>query len=105
MLVGMRILVIGGTGFVGVPLVRELARLGHSVIVFHRGHTPADLPAGHVEHLLGSRQDLAALRPRVDLVIDLILSSGAQAEALMQIFRGVATRVVAASSIDVYRAC
>jgi nucleoside-diphosphate-sugar epimerase len=41
----------------------------------------------------------------VDVVIDLILSSGAQAESLMGIFRGAATRVVAASSMDVYRAC
>jgi nucleoside-diphosphate-sugar epimerase len=98
----MKILVIGGTGFIGVPLVRELDRLGHSVIVFHRGATPADLPA---EHILGSRQQLAELRPRVDVVIDLILSSGSQAEALMRIYRGAVRRVVAASSMDVYRAC
>jgi nucleoside-diphosphate-sugar epimerase len=98
----MKILVIGGTGFLGAPLVRELDRLGHSVIVFHRGATPADLPAGHI---LGSRQQLAELRPRVDVVIDLILSSGSQAECLMRIFRGSAARVVAASSMDVYRAC
>ncbi len=98
----MKILVIGGTGFLGAPLVRELDRLGHSVIVFHRGITPANLPA---EHILGSREQLAELRPRVDVVIDLILSSGAQAELLMGIFRGAATRVVAASSMDVYRAC
>lgn len=98
----MKILVIGGAGFVGVPLVRELARMGHSVTVFHRGSTPADLPA---EQILGSRRELAALRLRVDVVIDLILSSGAQAESLMRTFRGAATRVIAASSIDVYRAC
>jgi nucleoside-diphosphate-sugar epimerase len=98
----MKILVIGGTGFLGVPLVRELDRMGHSVIVFHRGATPADLPA---EHILGSRQQLAELRPRVDVVIDLILSSGPQAESLMKIFRGATARVVAASSMDVYRAC
>ena len=98
----MRILVIGGTGFIGRPLVRELARMGHAVSVFHRGGTPAELPA---ESILGERRDLARLRPEADLVIDLILSSGAQAQRLMEIFRGVAKRVVAASSIDVYRAC
>lgn len=38
-------------------------------------------------------------------MIDLILSSGAQAQRLMETFRGAAKRVVAASSIDVYRAC
>lgn len=98
----MRILVIGGTGFIGPYLVRELSRMGHSVAVFHRGRTPADLPA---EPILGDRRDLAPLRLKADVVIDLILSSGAQAQSLMGAFRGIAGRVVAASSMDVYRAC
>jgi len=98
----MQILVIGGTGFIGRPLVRELARMGHAVTVFHRGSTPAELPA---EAILGERRDLAVLRPHADVVIDLILSSGAQAAALMETFRGIAKRVIAASSMDVYRAC
>ena len=76
--------------------------MGHSVSVFHRGRTPAHLPA---ESILGERRDLAVLRLKADVVIDLILSSGAQAESLMKAFRGVAGRVVAASSMDVYRAC
>src|SRR5579871_1764039 len=98
----MKILVLGGTGFLGAPLVRELARMGHSVTVFHRGDTPSSLPA---ERILGNRRQLTELRPRADVVIDLILSSGAQAESLMRTFRGVASRVVIASSMDVYRAC
>ncbi len=93
---------IGGTGFIGPPLVRRLAALGHSVTVFHRGTTRVDLPA---EEILGARTDLARLRPTADVVVDLILSSGAQALALMEVFRGAAGRVVAASSMDVYRAC
>lgn len=76
--------------------------MGHSVSVFHRGSTQTDLPA---ESILGERRDLAAIRPKADVVIDLILSSGAQAESLMRVFRGIAGRVVVASSIDVYRAC
>jgi nucleoside-diphosphate-sugar epimerase len=98
----VRILVIGGTGFIGSHLVRQLAEMGHSVAVFHRGSTLVDLPA---EHILGDRRDLAKLRSNVDVIIDLILSSGTQAKALMRAFRGSARRVVAASSIDVYRAC
>jgi nucleoside-diphosphate-sugar epimerase len=98
----MRVLVIGGTGFIGPYLVRQLSLMGHSVAVFHRGATPADLPA---ESILGGRRDLAAIRPKADVVIDLILSSGAQAKSLMDAFRGIAGRVVAASSMDVYRAC
>jgi nucleoside-diphosphate-sugar epimerase len=98
----VRILVIGGTGFIGPPLVRELARMGHSVVVFHRRGTQVNLPA---DHILGDRRDLPALRPKADVVVDLILSSGSKAESLMETFRGVARRVVAASSMDVYRAC
>jgi nucleoside-diphosphate-sugar epimerase len=98
----MKILVIGGTGFIGPHVVRELDRMGHSVSIFHRGATPANLPA---ESILGDRRDLPAIRPKADVVVDLILSSGAQAKLLMETFRGIARRVVAASSIDVYRAC
>lgn len=82
--------------------MRQLAAAGHDVAVFHRGNSTVDLPAAHV---LGDRRDLASLRPPADVVIDLILSSGAQAHTLMDTFRGIAHRVVVASSIDVYRAC
>jgi len=98
----MKILVIGGTGFIGRPLVRQLASMGHAVSVLTRSGAPAGLPA---ESLVGERGDLASLRPKADVVIDLILSSGAQAKQLMETFQGVAKLVVAASSIDVYRAC
>jgi len=47
-------------------------------------------------------RDLRAFAPEV--VIDMVLSSGAQARALMETVRGFARRVVAASSGDVYRA-
>ena len=98
----MEILILGGTGFIGTHLVRRLSEMGHSVSVFHRGPTRANLPA---ESILGERQDLAKLGLKADVVVDLILSSGAQATALMNAFRGKAGRVLAASSMDVYRAC
>jgi len=50
----MRLLVIGGTEFVGRHIVHQAAAAGHDVTVFHRGRTePADLPA--VEHVHGDR--------------------------------------------------
>ncbi|MGA7107538.1 MAG: NAD-dependent epimerase/dehydratase family protein [Terracidiphilus sp.] len=98
----VKVIVIGGTGFIGPHVVRRLSEMGHSVAVFHRGKTNIDLPA---EHILGDRSALVAMRPKADVVVDLILSSGAQAHTVMDTFRGIARRVVVASSCDVYRAC
>jgi nucleoside-diphosphate-sugar epimerase len=105
----VRILVVGGTGFIGPPLVRQLARAGHEVAVFHRGKAAAALPPG-ARAVRGDRnvlaahaEELRALQP--DVVVDVVLSSERQARALMDTFRGAAARVVALSSQDVYRAC
>jgi nucleoside-diphosphate-sugar epimerase len=103
----MHVLVIGGTGFIGPHITGELMRAGHEVTVFHRGHRA--VPAGAREitgdrrRLAESAQRLRALAP--DVVIDVVLSSGTQARELMNVFRGHARRMVAVSSLDVYRAC
>src|SRR6266436_283005 len=102
----MRILLIGGNGFIGRFVVAVLKRQASAVAVFHRGSTSA--PDG-VEEILGNRNQLSASAQELrrfgpDVVIDLIISSGPQAEELMNIFRGATRRVVMLSSIDVYRA-
>lgn len=100
----MRVLLIGGSGFIGPHVARALEQRGHEVVIFHRGTTPAP------RQIVGDRQKLGeyagALRAAApDVVIDLILSSGTQARELMRVFRGATARVVALSSCDVYRAC
>jgi nucleoside-diphosphate-sugar epimerase len=105
---GLKILVIGGTGgFIGTHAVRKLAAAGHSIVVFHRGQTNAELPPG-VRHIFGDRQhlhDFADEFKRVapQVVIDMYLRFEREAVAVMQAFRGVAERIVAVSSQDVYR--
>jgi nucleoside-diphosphate-sugar epimerase len=102
----MRLLLIGGTGFIGPYVARELVRLGHEVTVFHRGRTAAPGPReliGDRRHLSDHADAFRALAPEV--VVDLILSSGTQAREMMTVFRGIARRVVALSSADVYRSC
>jgi nucleoside-diphosphate-sugar epimerase len=104
----MRVLVIGGTQFLGPPLVRRLVDLGHEVTVFHRGRTQAELPQG-VEHILGDRHDLAAhlgqfRRLGPEVVVDMIAFTEADAAGLVVTFRGLARRAVVISSGDVYRA-
>ena len=104
----VRALVIGGTGFIGRFVVDELLRLGHEVSVVHRGSQLRELPG--VSEMTASRERLADVAPQLrafapEIVVDMILSSGRQAEALLDVFRGHAERVVAISSMDVYRAC
>jgi nucleoside-diphosphate-sugar epimerase len=68
----MRLLVLGGTVFLGRHAAAEALSRGHEVTVFHRGRHGVDLFAGEAEHVLGDRGgDLAALRGRSwDAAID-----------------------------------
>jgi len=66
----MRLLVLGGTGFIGPPIVRYAVERGHEVTIFTRGKTQADISG--VESLVGDRSgDLDALKGRTwDAVLD-----------------------------------
>jgi nucleoside-diphosphate-sugar epimerase len=102
----MKILLIGGAGFIGRFTVEQLQQSGHRVTIFHRGNTSA--PQG-TEEILGNHQFLQDHQPefrrqKFDVVVDFVLSSGRQAQQLMDTFRGIAGRIVALSSMDVYRA-
>lgn len=108
----MRVLILGGTGFIGPHVVAELLAGGHEVAVFHRGHTPltAPAPAGRgATEILGDRARLGdhadALRAYApDVVIDLTCMQEAHARTAVDVFAGVARRLVMAGSMDVYRA-
>jgi len=102
----MKILLIGGSGFIGKFAAQQLQQSGHQITIFHRGKT--SVPPG-AEETLGDRQFLQDHQPefrrqKFDVVIDFVLSSGRQSQQLMDTFRGIARRVVALSSMDVYRA-
>ena len=68
----MKILVMGGTRFVGKPLVEQLQAQGHALTLFTRGNKPA--PDG-VEHLVGDRTDPAALEQLQGRPFDVIVDS------------------------------
>ena len=57
----MRILVIGGTKFIGPPLVQELVNNGHDVTLFHRGKSFDSRTEG-VDSVIGNREQLAGYR-------------------------------------------
>jgi len=106
----MRVLVVGGTGFLGSRVVARLSNLGHELAVYHRGVTEPALPFGvrHVHSPDAALPVLAFPEELTGIAWDVVLATspiGARdAAALMSAFRGVARRVVALSSGDVYRA-
>ena len=104
----MRVLLLGGTGFIGSHVVRQMAEKGHEVTVVHRGRSNTSLPDG-VQSLLFDRRDLSEYTPQIrklapDVVIDMIPRTSQETWTLTCAITGVASRMVVISSIDVYRA-
>lgn len=104
----MRVMMIGGTGFIGRHAVRQLLESNHEVAIVHRGRTPL-AAEGCVAEFIGERSFLDGMRGQLagwspDVVVDFILGSAAQAAVTLDVFRGVARRLVAISSGDVYQA-
>jgi UDP-glucose 4-epimerase len=90
----MRVLVIGGTEFISLHLVRALLRDGHEVLVLNRGRRPGRVPAG-VRTIVCDRADRAALRgklagERVDGLVDVTYAptTGSDVEALLDALDG-----------------
>jgi nucleoside-diphosphate-sugar epimerase len=103
-----RVLVVGGTVFVGPSVVRELVANDNEVAVFHRGEHEIDLPAS-VRHIHGDRAHIAEHREAFrtfapDTVVDMRSMTEGDARAVVDALRGIARRIVAVSSMDVYRA-
>jgi nucleoside-diphosphate-sugar epimerase len=104
----LKILVIGGTKFIGPVLVNRLSEMGHEITLFHRGKTKADLRS-NVNEILGDRKHLSDFKDEFkrlspDVVVDMIPMSKHDALSVMDTFKGIASRVVAITSQDVYRA-
>lgn len=103
----MEVFLIGGTGSTGQHVAQQLVATGHTVTVFHRGQTSADLPDG-VTSVHGNRDETTALRTAIDtaspdVVVDAILYTEAQAATLVNVCTGNTDRLVVLSSEDIYR--
>jgi 2'-hydroxyisoflavone reductase len=99
----MRILVLGGTRFLGRALVEATLEQGHGPTLFNRGQTAPDL-FPDVEQLIGDRSsDLSALEGREwDAVLDVAAYMPAEARRAVETLRGSVGRYVFVSSISVY---
>src|SRR5450432_200284 len=107
---GMRVLVIGGTRFIGPPAIRQIVAQGHDVAVFHRGVSSNGLPAS-VRHFTAPEaaypvRAIPSILPDwgPDIVLHMVPLGEADAVCAVTAFRGIAKRIVGISSGDVYRA-
>jgi nucleoside-diphosphate-sugar epimerase len=102
----MRVLIIGGTKFIGRAITGQFVARGDEVTVVHRGQTE---PAGLAEsrHLHADRSEFASLAAEIsawrpDAVVDTLALSRSDADAVLPHLPDVP--IVVLSSVDVYRA-
>ncbi len=104
----LKILVLGGTGLIGPPMVEYAIARGHEITLFNRGKTNAELFPG-LEKLKGDRNDdLASLVAQVeagrrwDAVIDNTASIPRWVTATAGLLSGAADSYLYTSSISAY---
>jgi 2'-hydroxyisoflavone reductase len=99
----MKILIIGGTQFVGRHIVAAALARGHDITLFNRGKTNADL-FPQAQHLTGDRkQDVSALLTDLwDVVIDACGYTRRDVRNTSQALQGRVKHYVFISTISVY---
>ncbi|MEJ0025203.1 MAG: NAD-dependent epimerase/dehydratase family protein [Rhizomicrobium sp.] len=105
-----RVLIVGGTRFIGAHVARRLFDAGAAVTVFHRGTTdnPILPPVMHIrdpsaEYPIAAYPEAVRARDW-DVVVLMVTMGEADARAAVDCFTGRTERLVLISSGDVYRA-
>lgn len=100
----MKLLILGGTRFIGLHLVRAGLASGHELTLFNRGRHDPGVPIGDVEMLHGDRGgDLGALRGRSwDAVIDTSGYSAPHVRASAELLADRVAHYTFVSTISVY---
>jgi 2'-hydroxyisoflavone reductase len=100
----MKLLILGGTAFLGRHIVEQALEAGHDVTLFNRGQTNPTLFDGQVEKLVGDRAaDLGKLAgQRFGACIDPSGYLPGQLETSGSVLRDSVDRYVFISSISVY---
>jgi nucleoside-diphosphate-sugar epimerase len=102
----VKVLVVGGTRFLGYHLVRRLLQDGQEVTLFNRGLTPDDFGSS-VERLRGDRQDPGDFHGKLkqksfEAVVDLIAYREEDSRSAVETFRGRTGHYIHISSAAVY---
>ena len=102
----MRILMMGGTAFVGRHIAQAAIDAGHDLTLYHRGRTGASLFPG-ATHMIGDRNsepDLAALSGRQwDATVDVSAYLPGQVRSLAGVLAGRGGHQLFISTVSVYR--
>ena len=101
----MRILIMGGTRFIGVYLTKVLVEQGHEVVLFNRGNNPA--PVAGVTQIHGDRKNTAQLKDKLanesfDVVYDNNGRELSDTQPLVEILGDKLQHFVYVSSAGVY---
>ena len=99
----MRILIVGGTSFVGRAVAWSALNAGHDVTVINRGQTPSDLPES-VTRLVGDRHgDMSALADvSFDVTVDAIAFRPADVDVLATALEDRGGHHIQISSVSAY---
>ncbi|MCL2405996.1 MAG: NAD-dependent epimerase/dehydratase family protein [Defluviitaleaceae bacterium] len=100
----MKVIVLGGTKFMGVHLVNELISAGHDVTIATRGKTP-DTFGNKVDRLIIDRKDPTSLRNALkgkhyNVVIDNIAYASNDVKYLLDVLS--ADKYILTSTVSVY---
>ena len=100
----LKILVLGGTGFIGPHMVQYAVSRGHEVSIFSRGNRRLDIPG--VEHLIGDRNDNhdALIGRSWDIILDNNAQDYRWVQTSTELFRHVVEHYIIVSSISAYSA-
>ncbi|SRR5579883_2875879 len=101
----MRILIMGGTRFIGIYLTQLLVAQGHEVVLFNRGNRPSPLPG--VGQITGDRTDTNQLKEKLskenfDAIFDNNGRELTDTQPLAEIFQDRIQHFVYMSSAGVY---
>jgi nucleoside-diphosphate-sugar epimerase len=101
----MRILIMGGTRFIGVYLTQLLVEEGHEVVLYNRGNRP--VPVKGVGQITGDRTDFSQLREKLasekfDVIFDNNGRELTDTQPLADIFQGSVQHYIYMSSAGVY---
>ena len=104
----MKILIIGGTGFISSKVAEKLLSKGHKLTLLNRGKTKTELPVNkNLNFVYSDRNDKRTLselasKQKFDVVYDMIAYDENDSQIAVDVFKNKIGRFIHCSTISVY---